>query len=237
MREKKFKRCPRCDTKADIFQERCENCGLIYARLSKASNSAAKKALKRKEYKKVIMDKVLPRDVNKWKLFFIALFFGWFGLHYAKVGRYKLFIYTVVTLAMLLIASCLPASWFNMEYLGLLMWFLILPPSFGTILWVVSIFQIAFNTFKVPISIDEDYVKEDLDQKLVKDILNEVKQNENIASKGHENNNMQNGNSNKQKREKIKIVCASCGTFVKVYKDEKICPKCDEPLYDEDKYK
>ena len=48
MREKKFKRCPRCDKKAPIFQDRCEGCGLVFSRLSKATNAAAKKALKKK---------------------------------------------------------------------------------------------------------------------------------------------------------------------------------------------
>ena len=39
--------------------------------------------------------------------------------------------------------------------------------------------------------------------------------------------------SKKEKRKKIKVVCASCGAQVKVYNDEEICPKCDEPLKDD----
>ena len=86
MKKKNFKKCPRCDTKASIFQDKCDYCGLIFSRLSKATNFAAKKALKNKESNKVIMDKVLPVDVNKWNLFIYGLFFGWFGFFYVLRG-------------------------------------------------------------------------------------------------------------------------------------------------------
>ena len=226
MKQRDFKRCPRCDHKTPIYQDRCDNCGLIFSRLSKATNSAAKKALKNKEYNKVICDKVLPRDVKKWPLFWVALFFGWFGLHYAKVGRYKMFTYLVIATALLFIACFLPMSWFNREYLVLLMWSLILPASFGTIIWVVSIFQILLNRFKVPISIDEELVKEELDPEIVNEILTNVKEDKKEVEKEEVVQS-----NKKQKKQRIKIVCASCGAFVKVDVDEKICPKCDETLY------
>ena len=258
MREKKFKRCPRCDKKTPIFQDRCEGCGLVFSRLSKATNTAAKKALKKKEYNKVILDKVLPVDVKKWPLFFYALFFGFFGGHYAKVGRYRMFTYMIVSAAMLYIAVFLPTAWFEMQYLFILMWTLVLAGSFSAIIWVVSVFQILFNKFKVPISIDEELVRESLDPELVTDILKQVKtkekieetikekkpkkeklSNEKVESLETEKDNKKEKeeeleeasiSNKKKKKEKIKVVCASCGAFVKVYKDEKICPKCDEPL-------
>lgn len=295
MREKKFKRCPRCDKKTPIFQDRCEGCGLIFSRLSKATNTAAKKALKNKEYNKVILDKVLPRDVKKWPLFFYALFFGFFGVHYAKVGRYRMFTYMIISAAMLYIAVFLPSTWFDMQYLFILMWTLVLAGSMSAIIWIISIFQILFNKFKVPISIDEELVKESLDPELVTDILKQVKtkdEKDNITKDKKnkkeksvekeiinkqnvellkcvscgsnkvkvvendlckcehcqstmllhkenqeivliikdERNKKEPVSNKKKKKEKIKVVCASCGAFVKVYKDETICPKCDEPL-------
>ena len=99
------------------------------------------------------------------------------------------------------------------------MWALILPASVYVIFNVVSIFQIAFNQFKVPISIDETLVTEDLDEKVVDDILKEVKE-------------VRKEEEIKTKRKKISVVCASCGRVVKVFDDETICPKCDEPLKD-----
>lgn len=253
-RQKNFKRCPRCDTKTPIFQDKCDYCGLIFSRLNKATNFAAKKAMKKKEYNKVIMDKVLPSDVNKWNLFVYALFFGWFGFHYAKVGRYKMFTYMIIASAMIYIAALLPMTWFNHEYLFLLMWGLVLPGSVSAIWWIVSLFQILFNRFKVPISIDEELVKESLDPELVDDILKEVKNNKkDKISKNAKKDLVKNENDSllnnepvdsnnissksekdkKQKVKKIKVVCASCGSIVKVYEDETICPKCDEPLKEE----
>ena len=95
-----------------------------------------------------------------------------------------------------------------------------------------------------------------MDQELVKDILNEVKAPNNAknALVSQVNNKQKKSNKNikskqkttkaneepleeeikkKEKRKKIKMVCASCGQQVKVYNDETICPKCDEPLKDD----
>ena len=248
MRKKEFKRCPRCDTKNPIFQDRCEGCGLVFSRLSKATNLAAKKAIKKKEYNKVIMDSVLPRDVKKWNLFVHALFFGWFGFHYSKVGRYKMFTYMLISAAMIYIAAVLPMSWFDREYLFILMWGLVLPGSCSAIIWVISLFQILFNKFKVPISIDEELVKESLDPELVEDILKTVKtkgetekntkkKNKEEISKNNEKDDkvskvLEENETLKEKKKskKIKVVCSSCGATVRVKEDETICPKCDEPL-------
>ena len=243
MRNKEFKRCPRCDTKNPIFQDRCEGCGLVFSRLSKATNSAAKKAIKNKEYNKVIMDSVLPRDVKKWNLFIHALFFGWFGFHYSKVGRYKMFTYMIISAAMIYIAAFLPMSWFEMDYLFILMWGLVIPGSLSAIFWIISLFQIIFNKFKVPISIDEELVREDLDPKLVEDILTSVKSNKKDKEQKFKESKKQTKETEteltegkqdktkeKKKAKKIKVVCSSCGATVKVKEGEDICPKCDEPL-------
>ena len=252
MRQKKFKRCPRCDKKTPIFQDRCEGCGLVFSRLSKATNTAAKKAIRKKEYNKVILDKVLPVDVNKWKLFLWALFLGWFGAHYAKVGRYKTFTYMIVSAAMVYVAcALLPFGWMSHEYLFLVMWALILPGSVGAMIWVISTFSILFNNFKVPISIDEELVKESLDQEIVDDILKTVKgkkekdvnkkslktileeedkKEENEEPKQEETKTEEKKVEKSKKVNRISVVCASCGRVVKVREDETICPKCDEPL-------
>ena len=218
MKQKKFKKCPRCDHKVPFYEDRCDSCGLIFSRLKKATNTAAKKHIKKGEYNKIVMNSVLPVDVNKWKLFWIALFFGWFGVHYAKVGRYRMFTWAILSMAGLYIAVFLPQSWFYDEYLALLMWFLIIPASVYAIYNVISVFEIAFNKFKVPVAIDETLVIGELDKTIVDDILKEVKE-EKIEEK-------------KPKKKKKSMVCASCGRVVKVYDDETICPKCDEPLKD-----
>ena len=218
MKQKKFKKCPRCDHKVPFYEDRCDSCGLIFSRLKKATNTAAKKHIKKHEYNKIVMDCVLPVDVNKWKLFWIAFFFGWFGVHYAKVGRYRMFTWAILSMAGLYIAVLLPQSWFYEEYLVFLMWALILPASVYVMYNVISIIEIAFNKFKVPVAIDENLVINELDKNIVESIIKEVKTEEK--------------QDEKQKRKKITLVCASCGRVVKVFNDETICPKCDEPLKD-----
>ena len=195
------------------------------------------------------MDKFLPKDVDKWKLFFTALFLGFFGTHYAKVGRYKMFTYGVVSAASIYIAVFLPQSWFNHQYLFLLMWALILPASVYAIIWIVSIFSILTNKFKVPISIDEELVTESLDKELVEDILKVAKTSEDANIKQNavvekstikdekskqiktvKQDQVTDNSKQKNKFKKIVVKCASCGQTVKVFESEKICPKCDEPL-------
>lgn len=250
MKQKQFKRCPRCDKKTPIYQDRCEGCGLVFSRLTKATNKAAKKNIKNKEYNKVIMDKVLPKDVDKWKLFFTALFLGFFGAHYAKVGRYRMFTYGIVAASCIYIAVFLPQSWFNHQYLFLLMWALVLPGSVYAIIWIVSIFSIITNKFKVPISIDEELVTDSLNKEIVEDILKVAKAEDKsipaskVEEKGKkvESKKIKENEENKQQVEKLKsrkklkkiiVKCSSCGETVKVYESEKICPKCDEPLKDD----
>ena len=173
--------------------------------------------IKKGEYNKIIMDKVLPNDVKKWKLFCLAVFFGWFGVHYAKVGRYKMFTWAIISNACLYIAAFLPKTWLTNEYLYLLMWVLIFPASVYVIYNVISIFEILVNNFKVPIAIDEQLVVEKLDKNIVNDIIKTVKKDDNTQKI-------------KSKPKKIIIVCNSCGRVVKVFDNETICPKCDEPL-------
>ena len=227
MKKKDYKKCPRCDRKVPLLQDRCQNCGLIFSRLSKVSNTAAKKAIKKGQHNKVIMMTELPRDVSKKKILLFSIFLGMIGIHFAKVGRYKMFAWGLLSTIGLYTASFLPTTWFNHEYLFYLMWALVLPASTYFIFYIISVVQIIFNRFKVPVAIDEEYVKDSLNKDLVNDIIEEVK-----TSKKEENTSNQNVEKVKSKK-KIKIVCVSCGCFVKVDEDEKICPKCEEPLYDD----
>ena len=154
----------------------------------------------------------------------------------------------IISAAMIYIAAVLPMSWFDREYLFILMWGLVLPGSCSAIIWVISLFQILFNKFKVPISIDEELVRESLDPELVEDILKTVKTKGETEKNSKKKNKEENSKINekddkvskvleenetlkeKKKSKKIKVVCASCGATVRVKEGETICPKCDEPL-------
>ena len=181
-KQKTYKRCPRCDTKALINQPKCEMCGLVYSRLSFATNTEAKKALKKRKKHLVVYDKTLPKDVNKWKLFFIALFSGLFGGHRFYVGRYKGAIYSVFAITMLLISACLPKAWWGNVYLSLVMWLFIFPAGPNFIMWAWDWIAILCNRYKVPVAIEEsNLIKakelEDKDViKIVKDLDKQAKE-------------------------------------------------------------
>ena len=160
---KTTKRCPRCERKMPIAAAKCPRCGLIFARLSKATNAAAKKAIRKREKNKVIYDAVLPKDVNKWKLFWMALLLGVFGGHNFYVGKYLKGALGLVSMVMIGVAAALPIAWWSDYYLGGLMTVLVIPAGFNVIFWVASVISILLNKFRVPISIDEEYVVDDKD--------------------------------------------------------------------------
>ncbi len=229
MKEKYYKRCPRCNAKVISSEERCHNCGLIFERLKKASNTAAKQAIKRKEYNKVVYSCDLPRDISKVNLLLTAIFLGVFGIQYAKVGRYKMFMFMIISLFLLFLytlLSVMPAipDWvFDDKYLGMILILITIPSAFEVMMWGVSIFQIIFNRFKVPVAIDEEYVIEGINTPVAKEILSEVKQNREEREMSSKN------------RLKRRVFCAKCGEYVKLKKGENTCHKCGCILVEKDK--
>lgn len=222
MKPKKLKRCPRCNNKCDFMAERCSQCGLIFSRLDKATNRAGKKALKNGEPNKVVYTNKLPSDVNKWKLFLWALFLGWTGVHYAKIGKKRTCIFMVCSVVLLYAMTflfsfkVLDLGLFSHKYWGIVLTLLLMPPCLSLMLWVVSVFEILFGRFKVPVSIDEEYVTDELkNSELAKDIINEVRGEEKTAEKPSKF---------------VKCVCKSCGCFVKIKAGETVCPKCEEDI-------
>lgn len=225
VRNTKKKRCPRCNRKMDILAPKCDTCGLIFDRLKFATNSAGKKALKQGLDNKVVYVKTPPSDVSKWKLFFIALFFGFTGVQYKVVGRMKWFYFMFISFIITITFGTIEFFGIYLEginiYLSIIMYFIYLPGAISTLMWFASAFQIAFNFFKYPVSIDESYSIEQIDAKAATEILQEVY----IQREKEKIENL------KPARERI--VCASCGKRVRISKDDIICPRCGGSLYDE----
>lgn len=238
MRKKNYKRCPRCDRKVPLHEPKCQHCGLIFARLSKATNKAAKKALRKGEKNKVIYDNILPRDMKKWKLVLMTLLLGWVGGHNYYVGKIGKGIVNTITFSMILTAVFLPVEWWNHYYLSTVLWVLIIPYSFSFIFWIISIFAVIFNRFKVPIAIDETLVlNEDYDAKMVKEVLSEVK---GLNKDKKDDKNTKEKDSKQEVKEKqvkpkmVKVVCKNCGQKVKIEEGSTICPNCEENVNGED---
>ena len=200
-RKKDFKRCPRCDTKCLIHQPKCEACGLIFSRLSYATNREAKKAIKNHKKNFVVYDKTLPKDVNKWKLFFMCLFLGMFGGHDFYVGKYLKGFFKLLSAIMLFVAAALPMSWWNDFYLASIMWILIIPSGFDAIFWLLDTFRILSNHYKVPVAIEEANMiveSNNIENKEVMKILDSV-------NKKVENVNLSNESSQDKANDNINL--------------------------------
>lgn len=228
--KKNYKVCPRCKNKEALSAPKCTNCGLVFERLKSVTNMAGKKAIKNKEYNKVLYTTTLPKDVSRVKLFFWCLFLGWLGVHYCKVGRYKLFIFDLVAFffafvySVVLIFFNVPKTAISASYGGFFLQLLAMPFAFSAIIWVGSLIQILTKSFKVPVAIDEEYYVEEnfADEDVAREILKDVDtlRQEEIAQKKQENI------ANKKR----KYFCSNCGKYVKLKKGESACPICDEPL-------
>ena len=149
---KKHKRCPRCNLKTFFDAKSCNRCELNFDKFMTATNEEGKNALKKGEKERVIYTTKLPVDISKWKLFFLALFFGWTGAHLWKVGRFS----RAITHSIGLI---LGLTYYVMYTFGVGDILLGIGNVFG-VFWAITfsiaavdIIEIAFNIFKVPVSL------------------------------------------------------------------------------------
>lgn len=152
LKEKRFKRCPRCKLKTFNSAKVCGKCELNFDKFNKATNFEGKEALKKGEKERVVFTHSLPIDINKWELFFIALIFGWAGAHLWKVGRFARAI--CHSIGLVLGGVYLIISLYNVNNV---LW------NIGNIcgaFWIITLaltifdlFEIMFNKFKVPVSL------------------------------------------------------------------------------------
>lgn len=151
----KNKRCPRCNTKVPKEIVTCPGCRLNYQKFEKATNGEAKIAYKMGEGERVVMRKGVPTDVNKFKLIMLTIFLGFTGAHYYYVGRKRMgvffSIFFVIGLINAILTGVLKISTsgdlYQLFYLLVLVWGAVI------IMWIIDIFKVAFNTFKVPVSL------------------------------------------------------------------------------------
>ena len=152
MKGRQYKKCPRCGEKALLASNKCSDCGLIFARLKRASDVQAQKHLKQKEKHKVIYTSQLPLDIIKWKLILYCILGGMFGLHCFYVGRklrgyYYLICFSII---MLIIIFQIDLIWAG--YDAFMSVFAIFGGIMG-IMWIYDIFLVSIGKFKVPVAI------------------------------------------------------------------------------------
>lgn len=188
---RKNKKCPRCGNICLISQVKCDDCGLLFARVEQATNKAGKVRLARHQKEQVIYLKKCPYDVKKWKLILMTIFLGLFGGHYFYVGRWKW------GLAMLsyFFAVFFMGVVFNAYFLTIWsgQFFSIFGPLTGiyAIVWLNDIRRVCFNSFKIPVSIlddkeNEEYIKQKEQEKALKKEIKELAKKRKKAEKTEE---------------------------------------------------
>lgn len=149
-RKKEVKRCPRCNNKCLINQDKCDECGLIFSRLAFASNRAAKKKILHFDRDFVIYTNQYPKDVSWLKLLIYSLLFGLVGGHYYYVGKYVKG--GLMTAGFVYLVFC---TVFNEQMFMLLENnYFYIPIAFLAVAWIYSFTMICIRRFKVPVIVD-----------------------------------------------------------------------------------
>ncbi|MDD4350849.1 MAG: hypothetical protein PHP83_01495 [Clostridia bacterium] len=150
---KENKTCPRCFYKMPAGLKMCPACGMNFDKLEQATNREGRAALRANEKERVVFTNKLPCDVNKWKLFFLTLFLGFTGAHMFRVGRdVRGFAYLILNI-LGIVFTFLPSSYFvtslmyNIFIIANLAW------AVAVIFWITDAVLVAFNKFKVPVSL------------------------------------------------------------------------------------
>ena len=191
LRGRKTKKCPRCGNECLISQAKCDDCGLLFARLDEATNKAGKVRLARHQKEQVIYVKKCPQDVKKWKLILMTIFLGLFGGHYFYVGRWKIGLGWLCYFFAVLFMGVIFNSYFLTVWSG--QFFSIFGPITGvyTIIWLNDIRRVCFNSFKIPVSIlsdeeNEEYIKQKQEEKALKQEIKQLAKNKKLEDKRSE---------------------------------------------------
>ena len=153
---KQFKKCPRCQNKCLASQERCEECGLLFSRLEKASNRAAKKKLLHFDRDYIIYTNQYPKDISWLKLLLLTFFTGLVGGQYYYTGKYIKggimsagFVYLIF------------ATIFNAQIVATAteIAYFYAPIGVYAFAWIVSLVYVAFKKYKVPVYVEENEVE------------------------------------------------------------------------------
>lgn len=148
--------CPRCKEKYKVGTQKCEICGLVFARLKYATNSAAKNMIKHGQGKKVIYTSDIPKDVSWVKMFTFSLLLGIFGAHNFYIGRYKKAISMLVMGVITIIGFALSLNSLLNGGLNIVVSIIV---GVNAILWILDTGTICMRKYKIPVYIDLEELK------------------------------------------------------------------------------
>ena len=148
----KNKRCPRCNLKMPKECVVCSNCKLNFQKYDSATNYEAKQAMRQGETERVLMRTGTPIDINKIKLWLLTFFLGFMGAHYLYVGRKKMGIFCLSFFIVGLLNAGVQIAFQVRNDLTEILSFLSLIWGAVLLIWIIDIFKVAFNRFKIPVS-------------------------------------------------------------------------------------
>lgn len=146
------KKCPRCGEKCLQTQPICPDCGLIFSRLEECTNRDAIKRIKAGQKQNVLMSKQIPSDKNYWKLLLYSIFLGLFGAQYFYVYRWKMGVYMLLGIFVTFFFGVYYNAFF-VEWHAIIQYSIILFVGIYAFVWLNSIRQIVFRSFKIPVSL------------------------------------------------------------------------------------
>ena len=147
------KKCPRCQQKNLEQAIKCSSCGLIFERLERATNVAAKKVIKQGYKEKVVYVTNTPKDLKRATLIILTIALGIFGAHCFYVGRNTKGIIMLCLGTLSLIMGML--SIMNMITTGLayLLSFIV---GVNALIWLLDCLDVCIFRFKIPVYIDTE---------------------------------------------------------------------------------
>ncbi len=154
--KKKSKVCPRCEYKVPADVTVCPKCQLNYQKFDMATNAWGKYALNNDMKEQVVFRLGCPSDVNKIKLLLLTIFLGFFGAHYYYVGRIKMGVFFSIFASIGIINGVFSFFVKEVPTGDIYQIFTVLVLVWGVVimLWLVDIFKVCFNKFKIPVSLE-----------------------------------------------------------------------------------
>lgn len=146
-----IKKCQRCGNRVLDRQAKCDECGLVFARLDDAKNCYARKELLHGHRENVIFVRKVPSDISKLKLSLLCGFLGLFGAHNFYIGRYfKAMYMLIIGLVSLIFASLTEYPAFYEKFMS----FFFILPALLLLFWVSDFVEILFNKYKIPVALE-----------------------------------------------------------------------------------
>lgn len=171
--------CPRCSEKCLIGNVKCQNCGLIFARLQHVSNKEGKKALRAGEKERVIYITQMTYDVSKIWAIVLCVFFGAFGVHNFYLGRYKRGVYISLCMLFSMFLLILNESVFYGTWWYLTIFYLFSPFGASVLFfWALDTYRLIFEKYKIPVALPQenyDEIKKGLELDKIEEDLETLK--------------------------------------------------------------